>query len=99
MTKKSYKFTICGKQWRWLYRSLRRIKPTTLGLCDWDAKTVTICKSCEGLERLDTELHEALHAIQGFASEEHTEEVATTLANILWSLGYRRQDGDIRSEG
>jgi len=62
MTKKSYRFTICGKQWRWLYR-------------------------------------EALHAIQGFASEEHTEEVATTLANILWSLGYRRQDGDIRSEG
>lgn len=87
---KTFRFTIDGKPWKWVYRSLRRIKPTTLGLCDWDATTVTICSSCEGLERLDTELHEALHAMQGFASEEHTEQVATTLAEILWKLGYRR---------
>jgi hypothetical protein len=42
-----------------------------------------------GVERLDTELHEALHALQSFASEEHTAEVATALAQILWQLGYR----------
>lgn len=91
---KTFRFLINEKPWRWVYRSLRRTKPTTLGLCDWDAKTVTICSSCEGLERLDTELHEALHAMQGFASEDHTEQVATTLANILWKLGYRRDAGN-----
>ena len=92
--KKTFRFTIDEKPWKWVYRSLRRIKPTTLGLCDWDAKTVTICTSCEGLERLDTEPHEALHAMQYFASEEHTEQVATTLAEILWKLGYRRDGSD-----
>ena len=92
--KKTFRFTIDEKPWKWVYRSLRRIKPTTLGLCDWDAKTVTICTSCEGLERLDTELHEALQAMQYFGSEEHTEQVATTLAEILWKLGYRRDGSD-----
>lgn len=91
---KTFRFIVNGSQWRWVYRSLRRIKPTTLGLCDWDAKTVTVCTSCEGIDRLDTELHEALHAMQGFASEEHTEQVATTLAQILWKLGYRRDADD-----
>lgn len=88
---KSQKFAIEGAQWKWVYRSLKRTKPRTLGVCDFETKTITICSSCEGLERLDTELHEALHATQGFASEEHTEEVATTLAQILWRLGYRVQ--------
>jgi hypothetical protein len=86
------KFTINDKPWNWVYRSLRRLRPTTLGLCDWDSSTVTICTSCEGLDRLDTEIHEALHAMQGFASEEHTESVATTIAKILWELGYRLPD-------
>lgn len=91
---KKIKVIIEGSQWRWVYRSLRRTRPVTLGLCDWEKKTVTICTSCEGLERLDTELHEALHATQFFASEEHTEEVATTLAQILWKLGYRISEPD-----
>lgn len=88
--KRTHRMLIDGKVWKWLYKSLRKQK--ALGLCDWDAKTVTICTSNDGLERLDVELHEALHALQGFASEEHTELVATTLAKILWQLGYRRQD-------
>jgi hypothetical protein len=90
--KKNYKFIIDGKSWSWVYRSLKQTKPRILGLCDWASTKVTICTSCEGIERLDTELHEALHAMQGFASEEHTEQVATTLAQILWKIGYRRSE-------
>jgi len=85
--RQAHKFTIKGKPWRWLYRSLRRRK--LCGLCNWTAREVTICTSVDGLERLDTEIHEALHAMQEFASEEHTTEVASTLATILWQLGYR----------
>lgn len=87
-TQPSRVFTIAGEKWAWVYRSLRRKK--LCGLCEYDKRTVSICKSLSGLDRLDTELHEALHACQGFASEEHVAEVATTLATILWSLGYRR---------
>lgn len=80
-------FTIAGKPWRWVYRSLRRRR--LCGLCDYDSQTVSICKTLTGIDRLDTELHEALHACQHFASEDHVAEVATTLASILWKLGYR----------
>lgn len=80
-------FEIAGQAWSWIYRSLR--KRGMYGSCDYEAKTVTICTSMNGLDRLDTELHEALHACQGFASEEHVTEVATTLATILWEIGYR----------
>jgi hypothetical protein len=74
-------------QWQWVYRNLRRRK--LCGLCDYDGKKVSICKTLNGFDRLDTELHEALHACQGFASEDHVAETATTLATILWRLGYR----------
>lgn len=83
----SHLFRIAGTQWQWVYRSLRRRK--LCGLCDYDNKTVSICKTLNGIDRLDTELHEALHACQHFASEDHVAEVATTLASILWKLGYR----------
>lgn len=88
---RAHRFQIDGKPWRWVYK---RIPPSrdgvqVCGKCDWDARTVSICKTLQGLDRLDTEIHEALHAVQGFASEEHVTEVATTLAQILWRLGYR----------
>jgi hypothetical protein len=64
------------------------------GLCDYAERTVTIdaTRSTAGLVRLDAEIHEALHALQAFAAEEHTAETATTLAQILWEIGYRLTD-------
>lgn len=83
-------FTIGGRRWRWLYRPMR----TNYGLCDYGARTITIDASAShaGQDRLDTEIHEALHALQAFATEAHTAEVAATLAAILWQLGYRLTD-------
>lgn len=79
-------FTIAGRVWRWCYRPMRAY----WGLCDYGSRTITIDPRHEdGRLRLDTELHEALHALQAFATEEHTAEVATTLAAIMWGLGYR----------
>jgi predicted RecB family endonuclease len=84
---REYRVHLAGKAWRWVYKSLKRRR--LAGLCNYTDRTVTICTSVRGVERLDTELHEALHALQSFASEEHTAEVATALAQILWQLGYR----------
>ena len=89
---KSLKFDIGSKQWLWQYRSLR--SKNLCGLCNYSKHTVSICTSLKGIDRLDTECHEALHALQAYASEEHVAEVATTLATILWALGYRRDAGE-----
>lgn len=82
---------IDGKPWRWVYKRIAQSKDglTVCGKCDWATRTVSISLTLDGLDRLDTEIHEALHAMQGFASEEHVTEVATTLAGLLWRLGYR----------
>lgn len=85
--KRSYRFKIAGQAWQWVYRSLRRRR--LHGLCDYDTRTVSICTSVRDLEHLDVCIHEALHASQPFASEEHVAETAATLAGILWQLGYR----------
>jgi hypothetical protein len=64
------------------------------GLCEYDKQQISVCTSMAGIDHLDTLIHEALHACQGFASEEHVAEVATTLATILWQLGYRMEGTD-----
>lgn len=81
------KFVIGGRRWAWVYRKMR----SNYGMCDYGSRVVTIdsTPSTAGLARLDTEIHEALHALQAFATEEHTATTATTIAEILWALGYR----------
>lgn len=81
---------VCGHQWRLAFRSLKR--RNLCGLCEYDKRTISICTSIAGLEELDTICHELLHACQGYASEEHVAEVATTLATVLWQLGYRMEE-------
>lgn len=87
MKAKARRFSIAGRVWRWIYKPLRN----DYGVCNYTERTITIDsgRAHAGLERLDTEIHEALHALQAFATEEHTADVASTLAGILWGLGYR----------
>jgi hypothetical protein len=84
------KFKIAGRPWRWIYRRMR----SNYGLCDYGTRTITIdsTRTHSGLPLLDTTIHETLHALQAFATEEHTAETATTIAAILWELGYRLTD-------
>lgn len=81
---------IAGQQWRLVRRSLKARR--LCGLCDYEKRTISVCTSMAGVDELDTLCHELLHACQGFASEDHVAEVATTLATILWQLGYRKED-------
>ena len=94
-TPRSQAIRVCGQQWELAFRSLKRRQ--LCGLCEYDRKRVSVCTSMRGLDRLDTICHELLHACQGFASEEHVAEVATTLATVLWQLGYRLEDDDGKS--
>lgn len=83
------RFPIAGKLWRWIYRPMR----ADWGVCDYASRTISIDTGHKDPKALlDTELHEALHGLQAFATEEHTAEVASTLADILYGLGYRRTE-------
>lgn len=92
--KRDTRVRVLGKNWHLIYRSLKRRR--LCGLCDYDSCTITICTSLRDLEELDTYCHELLHACQGYASEDHVAEVATTLATVLWQLGYRMEVDDGR---
>lgn len=89
MPTRSHRVMIAGHLWRLIYTSMRR--RNLCGLCDYETKTISICTSMQGIDELDTLIHECLHACQGFASEDHVAEVATTLATVLWQLGYRKE--------
>ena len=94
---RSQRVMIGGQFWTIAYKPLKR--RNLCGLCDYESKTISICTSLEHLVELDTLLHELLHAAQGFASEDHVSEVATTLATILWQLGYRKEADDGSDKG
>ncbi len=84
---KALRFRIDGTWWRWLYKPLKAY----WGYCDYSRRVIAIDTGHDGgRDLLDTEIHEALHALQAFATEEHTTEVAGTLASILFELGYRK---------
>lgn len=85
MKPRQHTFTIAGQRWRWRYKAMRNHH----GQCDYTNREIFIDTAQAGRPRLDSEIHEALHALQPFATEEHTAEAAKTLAEILWRLGYR----------
>ena len=85
MRRRCLTFRIAGRQWRWRYKPMRAYH----GLCDYTNREITIDTAQDGATRLDSEIHEALHAIQAFATEEHTADAAATLSGILYGLGYR----------
>ena len=89
MPAKQRHIKISGQPWQLVYRSLKRRH--LCGLCDYNTRTITICTSLADVDELDTLCHELLHACQGFASEDHVAEVATTLATVLWQLNYRKE--------
>jgi len=69
-----------------------RMSKKVLGLCDppgVEPRTIKIRKSLKGEERLDTIIHELLHAAQWDLSEDAVEETASDIACALWQLGYR----------
>lgn len=83
---------ILGKRWRVKFR---RLPDDTCGLCDHPRspdKTISIDVRLRGVDRLDTILHESLHAALWPIDEEHITAAATDIAGLLWRLGYRRAD-------
>lgn len=81
-------FHLAGFRWLWRYSPL---KGTADGWTEFAKRKVLIDSRLKGRARLETECHEALHAILGpdIVSEECVTATARDLSRVLWSLGYR----------
>jgi hypothetical protein len=90
--------TILGKRYqiRWVtYLGKAKRDHYVAGKCDdptQQKKAIRIKKGQEPKTELDATIHEILHAADWHKSEEWVEQVAVDLAEILWRLGYRKQD-------
>lgn len=93
---RTHHFLINGVRWVWRYT---RLKGTAIG---WtympDPKNLNVHKKVliddrlKGRARLNTEIHEFLHAANPTHSEEHVTQQGDDLTRILWALGYRLRE-------
>jgi len=60
-----------------------------LGICIYSDKTIHVPKEGETLVDLDVILHEGLHACTEL-DEQAVDETASSLALLLWRLGWRK---------
>lgn len=56
---------------------------------DSEAKRIFIAEETKGERRLDTLIHEALHACFWDLAEESISTAARDIAHMLWRIGYR----------
>ncbi len=92
----NHQFKIGGVRWLWRYASL---KGSAIG---WtympDPKNLNVIKKVliderlTGRARMNTEIHEFLHAANPTQSEEHVTQQGDDLTRILWALGYRLKE-------
>ena len=61
------------------------------GMCDHDGNLVYVDPKQKGRERLDTLIHEMLHATRPEMGEENVAAVAKVLTTVLWRNGWRRR--------
>jgi len=62
-----------------------------VGICDYEAKEITVSPKIEGVDRLDCIIHEAIHACLSDISDDAVNESSTCIAKLLWKLGYKDQ--------
>ena len=94
---RNHHFLINGVRWLWRYTSL---KGSAIGWTfmpdpknQFVTKKVLIDERLKGRARLNTEIHEFLHASNPTHSEEPVTQQGDDLTRILWALGYRLMEG------
>ena len=64
------------------------------GKCHYDTQKIVVRGTLSPLNKLDTVIHELLHAAVPDMDETAVDETASAIAKALWRLGYRPDDGD-----
>ena len=60
-----------------------------VGECDPNRSTIQVVRELKGQFKLDTCLHEMLHAVLPEKDELWVNSVASDMAQVLWEIGYR----------
>lgn len=80
--------TIGGKRWRLVFEGTPRDANGACEHPDKVGKKIRIRRTLRGELRLETIIHEVLHAADWTKDEEWVGQIATDLARILTRLGY-----------
>lgn len=90
---RDHHFLLNGKRWLWRFTRLRGAAVGWTFMKDPKnqqvRERVLIDERLRGRARLETIIHESLHALNPTHSEEHVTQQAADIARILWFLGYR----------
>ena len=93
--------TVRGVRWKLLFRRIHG-NSKAWGLCDIKRREVTIDERTKPVKRLETILHELLHATCWDLSEECVTDFGRDAARILTKLGYSNEsdatDGQPKSD-
>jgi hypothetical protein len=81
--------TFAGKRYR--VRNLAGVPHDALGLCDESKRRVNIPINGDTLDEMDVILHESLHCCMPYLCEDAVNDSATSIARLLWRLGWRRE--------
>ena len=79
--------TFAGHRYR--VRNLAGVSRDALGQCDHERKIINIPINGDTVDELDVTIHESLHACMPYLSEDAVNESATSIAKLLWRLGWR----------
>ncbi len=86
----------CGRIVDLRFVSSSELSRSILGDCDAGRSrrryVVRVKETLEGRLRLDTSVHELLHALHPELDESVVEDSATAIARVLWKLGYKPQE-------
>lgn len=81
-----HRFTIRGEPVNWRYT---RLRGSANGYAKFEPRRVLINERLAGRQRLEVEIHEALHQAFYDLDESVVLEVGKDISRILWKLGYR----------
>lgn len=92
--KNDRRFKINGRPFLWRYTRLRGDAVGWAYVSDHlsphGVEKILVDDRLKGRSRMDTEIHEFLHAANPSMCEEYVKSQANDLSRILWALGYRR---------
>lgn len=90
---RSRRFLARGEWWRIRYANLRK----DWGRCDYEHRELLIARKQSERDELDTTVHEAIHAeipVDSICAmdEAATARLAGVVSEVLWLMGWRKQE-------
>ena len=90
MARKRQRTIYLGDSERW--RIVRANLPGLYGLCDYASHTISIHQTLNGVELMDTLIHEIIHARWPDLSEAAVIDISETLSGVLDNEGFKQPD-------